>query len=433
MSDLKIIGGNPLNGTITPSGNKNSVLPALCATVLTDDPVTLHKVPDLVDVNKIVDTLEDLGADINWNKNKQTLKICNKDLRLKNTKQSLPLGMRASLLLISPVLSRFKKLSIEEKIGGCTLGIREIDPHIQMLKNMGVSIKKHNSLITLSIKDSYTAVNLWPDYASVTGTENIIMAAVLATGTTVLNNAAAEPHVQDLCNLLTKMGAKIEGIGSSKLVIHGVRKLTGAEFTISSDHHEITTFLALGAMTGGRIKVKDAEPKLFPLIISEFKKLGVEIKYEANTALVEADQNFIPPTPFTENFIPRIQAAPWPYLPADLLPLMVALSLRTKGPTRFWNKVYEAGLFWVSELLKFGAKIEICDPHRILVLGPTNLHSGGKVDCPYIIRATVALMMTALASPGETLLTNTETIHRAHPNFIQNLRKLGADIQEINV
>ncbi len=432
MKTIEITGGIPLDGTITPSGNKNSVLPALCASILTKETVTLKNVPELLDVRKIVELLESLGSKIEWDKEKNTISLNNKNLCLKGDKQSLPLGMRASLLLISPILSRFKKITIDTEIGGCTLGIREIDQHISLLKDLGARIEKHNSTLSLSLQNSYKAANLWPDYASVTATENIIMAAVLAEGTTVINNAAAEPHVQDLCNLLNRMGANISGIGSSKLKIQGVKNLHGTEFVISSDHHEITTFLALGAMTGGRIEVKNAEPKHFPLIIKEFEKLGVKIDYEGTTAIVEKDQSFEPQKSFTENFIPRIQAAPWPYFPADLLPLMISLSLKTKGPTRFWNKVYEGGLFWVQELLKFGAKIEMSDPHRIIVLGPCRLHSGGEIDCPYIIRATVALTMTAMAAPGKTKLSNIDTIYRAHPNFFENLRSLGAKIEKLN-
>lgn len=431
MADIKINGGKPLSGTITPSGNKNSVLPALCATILTDKTITLRNVPDLTDVNKIVSALKNLGSKIQWDKRKKTILINNKNLKLNGGKQNLPIEMRASLLLIAPILSRFQKFTIDTTIGGCTLGLREIDPHVNMLKKLGAHVKKCDSTLTLSLPEGYIGNNLWPDYASVTTTENTLMSAVLARGTTILNNAAAEPHVQDLCNLLNQMGADINGIGSSRLKIKGVKDLHGAEFKVASDHHEIATFLALGAITGGKVMVKNAEPEHFPLIINEFEKLGVKIKYKGNTAIVEANQTFEPKQPFTENFIPRIQAAPWPYFPADLLPLMISVALKTKGPTRFWNKVYEGGLFWVQELMKFGAKIEISDPHRIMILGPTELHSGGTIDCPYIIRATVALMMAAMAAPGTTVLKNIDTIYRAHPNFLENLRSLGAEIDEI--
>lgn len=428
-STIKITGGKQLSGTITPSGNKNAVLPILCGTVLTDQPITINNIPDLTDVNKIIDILTQLGANIFWNKEKRQLSIHNQNLSLKEFDGRVPLGMRASLLLIAPLLVRFRKITIDNEIGGCTLGIRDIDPHITMLAQMGARVEKDNGKIYLSVNDQFNGAHLWPNYASVTGTENVIMAAVLANGTTTLTNAASEPHVQDLCHMLTKMGADIEGIGSSKLIINGVTELKGADITVSSDHHEITSFLALGAMTGGEVRVENALPQHFPLITHEFAKLGVKIEYDGDVATVRSNQTFEPEKPFTENYIPRIEAAPWPYFPVDLLPLMIALSLKTKGPTRFWNKVYEGGLFWVPELVKMGAKIEVSDPHRIIVLGPTDL-TAASIDCPYIIRATVGLMMATMAAKGTSTLRNIDTIHRAHPNFLENLRSLGAEIEE---
>ncbi|OQX51587.1 UDP-N-acetylglucosamine 1-carboxyvinyltransferase [candidate division CPR3 bacterium 4484_211] len=430
MSDIRIQGGIKLGGIITPSGNKNAVLPALCASLLTNEPVILHNVPDLTDVQKIVQVLEELGAKTEWDKQAGRISIQNSSLSLDNFDGRLPLGMRASLLLISPLLQRFKKLTIGSSIGGCTLGIREIDPHIGMLREMGMEVGRKDSRVWLKIRKKFKGAELWPDYMSVTATENVVMAAVLAEGETVLNNAASEPHVQDLCSMLNSMGAQISGIGSSRLVIRGVGRLHGTEFRVSSDHHEIATYLALGAATGGRIEVKDAVPQFFPLITKQFAKLGVEIKYKGTTAVVEEGQRFVPEKPFTPNYIPRIEAAPWPYFPADLLPLTIALSLKTRGTVRFWNKVYEGGLFWVSELVKMGAKIEICDPHRIIVLGPAVLRAG-QLECPYIIRATVALMMAAMMAEGESELKNIDTIYRAHPNFLENLKSLGAQIERV--
>ncbi len=429
MSILKITGGYPLNGTITPSGNKNAALPMLCATVLTDETVTLHNVPDINDVNKIVALLAQLGSKINWSKEEKIITINNSNLSLDRFDGKVPFGMRASLLLLPPLLQRFKKIEIDNQIGGCTLGIREFDPFIDMLKQLGGEVEKNDHQILFEIHDTFNAASLWPNYASVTGTENIIMAAVMAKGETVLMNAASEPHVQDLCIMLNQMGAHIEGIGSSRLIIQGVDSLHTTTAHISSDHQEIASFLALGAMTGGEISVTHAVPHHFPLIVSEFKKLGVVIEYDKDTAVVRKNQSFEPEKPFTENYIPRIEAHPWPYFPVDILPLMIALSLKTNGPTRFWNKMYEGGLFWVTEFLKMNVKLEISDPHRIIVLGPTQLKAA-NLECPGIIRATVALMMAAMAADGTSTLENIDTIYRAHPNFIENLRSLGANIEE---
>lgn len=428
MSDLLITGGAQLNGTITPSGNKNAILPMLCATIMVDQPVKLHNVPDIEDVKKIVKLLRQLGATIRWDKANKVLNIDNKNLSVNNFDAGIPIDMRASILLFAPMMHRFGDVAIDNNVGGCTLGIREIDPHVAMLRDMGAVIEERNGQLYLSIKQGFHGADLWPNYASVTATENVIMAAVLATGTTTLTNAAAEPHVQDLCLFLNTLGANIEGIGSSKLIIHGVTELHGGEGHVSSDHQEIATFLALGAMTGGEVRVTNAIPHHLPLIVNEFKKLGVEITFDGDTAIVHKGQSFEPEKPFTENYIPRIEAAPWPYFPADILPLMVALSLKTRGPIRFWNKVYDAALFWTSELVKMNAKIEMYDPHRILVLGPTNIKAS-SIQCPSIIRATVALMMAAMAAEGTSKLKNIDTIYRAHPNFIENLRMLGAEIE----
>jgi UDP-N-acetylglucosamine 1-carboxyvinyltransferase len=263
---------------------------------------------------------------------------------------------------------------------------------------------------------------------SVTTTENFIMAASLAEGVCVMNNSASEPHVQELCNFLVKQGAKIEGIGSSKLTITGVKKLSGTDYTLLSDHHEITTLLALGAMTGGEIRVNKAIPEHFPLINKMFAKLGVKITYEGDTAIVKAGQNLIIEKPYTSNFLPKIEAAPWPYFPVDLLPLMVALSTKAKGSIMFWNKVYEGGLHWIPEMNKFGTEIIMADPHRIIVYGDKPL-SPANVTSPDIIRVAVALMMVALTIKGKSVINNAQSIKRAHPNFVENLQKLGADIK----
>ncbi len=430
MSDLLITGGAQLNGTITPSGNKNAILPMLCSTIMIDEPVKINNVPEIEDVKKIVSLIRSLGGSVSWSKKQKTLSISNKNLSLESfEKTGIPIDMRASILLFAPMMHRFGKVVINNNVGGCALGIRELDPHVPMLRSMAADIQEDDGKIIFDATNGMRGTDLWPNYASVTGTENVIMAAVLAKGTTTLMNAAAEPHVQDLCVFLNSVGAKIEGIGSSKLVIEGVEKLTGGEGTVSSDHQEIATFLALGAMTHGEIRVTNAIPHHFPLIVHEFKKLGVNIEYEGDTAIVRKNQSFEPEKPFTTNYIPRIEAAPWPYFPADILPLMVALSLKTNGPIRFWNKVYEAALFWISELVKMNAKIEMADPHRIIVLGPTEL-KGATIQCPPIIRATVALMMAAMAANGTSKLKNIDSIYRAHPNFLGNLRMLGAEIQE---
>jgi UDP-N-acetylglucosamine 1-carboxyvinyltransferase len=430
MSNLLVRGGNKLSGTISPAGNKNSALPILCATLLTDETVVINNFPDLTDVNKLVELMISLGSEIVWDKDNNTLTVNNSKFKDSFDKEGFPLGMRGAILLLGPLVTRMKEIEIKEEIGGCSLGIREIDPHLEVLEKLGAKISKKDNLIIKReglLKGNF----LWQDYMSVTTTENFLMAASLADGTSTMINAASEPHVQDLCNLLIKMGAKIEGVGSCKLVVTGVEKLHGAEFVISSDHHEITTLLALGAMTGGKISVQNAEPEHFPLIVRSFKKLGVNITYNGDTATVEENQDLIIEEPYTLNMLQRIEAAPWPYFPADLMPLMIALAVKSKGSIMFWNKLYEGGFFWIPEMIKFGAQIVMCDPHRVIVYGGKPLRTG-TVDSPNIIRATVALLMVALTINGESIINDADPIKRAHPNFVENLRKLGADIQWID-
>jgi UDP-N-acetylglucosamine 1-carboxyvinyltransferase len=426
MTDLIINGGNKLSGTIKPSGNKNSALPIICASLLTDQPVTLKNIPKLIDVKKLIETLRSIGSQIDWDQENNQVVIDNSQVELTTFDDNFPIGMRGSILLFAPLLHRAKKITLKNEIGGCTLGVREIDTHLDVLKALGANIKNGQN-ISLEIDQRYQAASIWRDYMSVTTTENFIMAAVLAKGTSVMNNAASEPHVQDLCHFLNQMGAKISGIGTSRLEIEGVRKLSGTEFEIGSDHHEVTTLLSLGAMTGGQVSVKNISKSNFPCIQQAFEKLGIELKVTDHTATVEASQKIKVQKPFTSNMLPKIEGAPWPYFPVDLLPLMIALATKADGQIMFWNKIYEAGFFWIQEMNKFGAHIVMCDPHRVIVFGNKPLNPA-EVDAPDIIRATVALTMMGLSIDGQTIIHNAEPIKRAHPHFVEKIKSLGADI-----
>lgn len=429
MADLIVRGGNKLNGEITPAGNKNAALPILCATLLTDETVILRNFPDLLDVQKLVELLVSLGSEIKWDKENKVIEINNRNLRKDFGEEGFPLGMRGAVLLLGPLSVRMNCIEVKSEIGGCSLGIRELDPHLEVLKSLGADIKT-GSHLTIDTSSGLSGGSIWLDYMSVTTTENFIMAASMAKGNSELTNAASEPHVQDLCKFLIQMGAKIDGVGSCKVTIEGVNKLHGTDYTISSDHHEITTLLALGAMTNGNVRVKNAVPEYFPLIIKAFKKLGVNIKYDNNTAIVEDNQDLCVLEPYTKNLLQKIEAAPWPYFPADLIPLMIALAVKAQGSIMFWNKLYEGGFFWIPEVVKFGAHIIMCDPHRVIVYGSKPLKPA-SVNAPDIIRATVALLMVALTIEGESKIHNADSIKRAHPNFIENLNTLGADIEWI--
>ncbi len=427
MADLIVNGGKALSGTITPSGNKNSALPILCATLLTDAPVRLHHVPAITDVEKLVTFFTDQGSQVEWDKATGTMRLDHSTFDARRMQGELPSGMRSSVLLFAPLLQRMKKFAVPSNAKGCSLGIRELDPHLEILAKLGARIT-HNGSLTMSLKGRFRGARHWPDYMSVTATENFVMAAALAEGTSTIINAASEPHVQDLCTVLVGMGAKISGIGTSQLTVEGVKRLGGGTFTINTDYHEVVTFLALGAITGGEVRVRHSLPHHFDLITRAFAKLGVAIEHQGDTALVRRRQRLVIEPPFTSNLLPKIEAAPWPYFPVDLLPCMIALSVRAKGAIQFWNKVYEGGFTWMPELSKFGAHVVVSDPHRIIVFGDRPLRPA-TVDAPYIIRAAVALYMVAASIPGRSVVKNADTIMRAHPHFVENLRSLGAEVE----
>ncbi|HVU35875.1 MAG TPA: UDP-N-acetylglucosamine 1-carboxyvinyltransferase [Opitutaceae bacterium] len=427
MADLIVNGGKPLSGTITPSGNKNSALPILCASLLTDEPVRLHNVPAITDVEKLVTFFTDQGSRIAWDRETGTLDIDHSGFDPRRLKGELPAGMRSSVLLFAPLLQRMKKITIAANAKGCSLGIRELDPHLEILGKLGARIA-HNGELTMRLPRGFRGARHWPDYMSVTATENFVMAAAMATGESVLMNAASEPHVQDLCSVLVAMGAKIDGLGTSKLTVQGVDRLRGGEFRINTDYHEVVTFLALGAITGGEIRVRHSLPHHFDLITRAFEKLGVTIEHRGDTAVVRRNQRLLIEAPFTTNLLPKIEAAPWPYFPVDLLPCMIALAVRARGAIQFWNKVYEGGFTWMPELAKFGAHVVVSDPHRIIVFGDRPLRPT-TVDAPYIIRAAVALYMVAASIPGRSIVRSADTIKRAHPRFVENLRSLGAEVE----
>ncbi len=427
MADLIVHGGKPLTGTIIPSGNKNSILPVFCATLLTDEPVTLKNVPDITDLNKLVAFFQSQGSKIDWNRERGEMRVCHATFKSTLENDELPQDMRSTVLLYPALLHRLRKITIQANTKGCSLGVREIDPHLEILSALGAIVNEGDPLV-IGLPHGFKGARHWCDYMSVTVTENFAMVASLAAGESTLINAASEPHVQDLCAALVAMGAKIDGIGTSMLKITGVKKLHGAEITINSDYHEIVTFLALGAITGGEVRVEKALPHHFDLITKAFKKLGVMIEHEGDAVIVRRNQRLVIETPFTTNLLPKIEAAPWPYFSVDLLPLMIALSTRCDGTIHFWNKVYENGFSWIPELAKFGAHALVSDPHRIVVFGNRPLRPA-VVDSPYIIRAAVALYMVAAAIPGQSVVRNAEIIKRAHPRFVENLRTLGAEVE----
>jgi UDP-N-acetylglucosamine 1-carboxyvinyltransferase len=428
MSDLIIHGGAPLRGRVVPSANKNAVLPVLCATLLTREPVRLHRVPDITDVRKILDVFRRLGSTVAMDFETGVLDLHHADTRFDPAQDHLPEQMRSSILLVPGLLARFGAARIEGDVKGCTLGAREIDPHVEVFERFGACVERDGPSLVLRADRPLRGNDHWTDYASVTTTENFVLCAALARGTSTLTNAAGEPHVQEFCRFMERLGARIEGIGTSRLTILGVEELGGGEFTFTEDFHEVVTFLALGAITGGDVRVKNAQPEHFPLIDRNFAKFGVRVVHDDGWSRAVLDGPLKVREPFTRNILQKVEAAPWPYLPVDLLPIFIALGVRSEGSVMFWNKVYDGALAWTGELSKFGAQAFLSDPHRLVSFGGKAL-GPAEVESPYIIRVAVALLMVAASIPGRSVIRNAAPVRRAHPRFAENITRLGAKVE----
>jgi UDP-N-acetylglucosamine 1-carboxyvinyltransferase len=428
MSDLIVHGGTPLRGRLVPSANKNAVLPILCATLLTTEPVRLRGIPEITDVKKILEIFRTLGSHVEVDFEARILDVHHQHTRFDEALHRLPEEMRSSIMLVPGLLSRFGVARIEDDVKGCSLGMREIDPHVEVMQSFGATVERRPDGLVMRADRPLQAAQHWLDYASVTTTENYVLCAALARGRSVLMNAASEPHVQEFCQFMRGIGARIEGLGTSRLVVEGVDRLGGCDFTFAEDFHEIVTFMALGAITGGCVEVRNSTPEQFPLIDRTFAKFGVQIVHENGWSRPVVDGPLRVREPFTRNILQKVEAAPWPYLPVDLLPIFVALGVRAEGSMMFWNKVYDGAMGWTSELSKFGAHAVMCDPHRVIVFGGKPL-APASVESPYIIRVAIALLMLASSIPGNSTIRNATPIRRAHPNFVENLCALGAQIE----
>jgi UDP-N-acetylglucosamine 1-carboxyvinyltransferase len=296
-----------------------------------------------------------------------------------------------------------------------------------VFERFGAAVRRGEGGFLLQVDRPLRANDHWTDYASVTTTENFVLCAALAPGRSTLTNAAGEPHVQEFCRFMQMLGAGIEGIGTSRLVIEGADRLGGGEFTFTEDFHEVVTFLALDAITGGDVRVRNSQPVHFPLIDRTFAKFGVRILHDDGWSRATLDGPLKVREPFTRNVLQKVEAAPWPYLPVDLLPIFIALGVRAEGSAMFWNKVYDGALGWTGELSKFGAHAFLSDPHRVVTFGGKDL-SPAQVESPYIIRVAIALLMVAASIPGKSVIRNAEPVRRAHPEFAENITRLGAQV-----
>ncbi len=419
-----IEGGTPLRGEITPGGNKNAALPTLAATLLTDEPVILRNLPAIRDVQTMGKLLETLGVDVKYH-DLHTWELCARGVAVPRAPQEVQQfvqAIRGSILITGPLLARLGEAAIPAP-GGDVIGRRRVDTHFLAFEALGARV----------IEGQYYAVkaeqlhgaDILLDEASVTGTENAIMAAVKAKGTTIIRNAAAEPHVQDLCHLLNAMGAQIEGIGTNMLVIQGVERLHGADFTVGPDHIEVGSYIALAAATRGELLIHNAGVQHLRMIKMVYERLGVTFEIRGDDAFVPAEQSRVI-VPDMGKAVPTIKDAPWPAFPADLMSMTLVLATQCDGVVLFHDRMFESRLFFVDKLIPMGARIVLCDPHRALIYGPSPLHAD-EMESPDI-RAGMALLVAALAAEGESTIRNIRQIDRGYERIEDKLRPLGARI-----
>ncbi|MCB9107158.1 MAG: UDP-N-acetylglucosamine 1-carboxyvinyltransferase [Anaerolineales bacterium] len=426
MEQFIIEGRNPLNGVVTPSGNKNAAFPLISAALLTDQPVTLYNLPNIGDVRTMLRIVEDLGVEVTCHD------AHNVTLRAGTICSTTPnpdrfARIRGALVLMGSLLAREGEVNLSQP-GGDKIGRRRVDTHIMALQALGAKFS-YNGSFTLRCK-KLRGQDILLDEASVTATENAILAAVLAEGTTVVRNAASEPHVQDLCHLLSRMGANIEGIGSNLITIHGVESLHGTEYTLSADYLEVGSFIALSAVTEGEILIKNVNPEHLRMTLMVYDRLGINPKIQGNDLLLP-DKQLMVIMPDIGDAIPTIDDAPWPGFPADMMSVTLVAATQATGTALFHEKMYESRLFFVDRLISMGARIVLCDPHRALVQGPSLMRGERQGISSPDIRAGIALLIAALCADGTTIIRNIGQIDRGYENIEQKLLELGAKIKRI--
>ena len=426
MHKYVIEGGFPVKGRIRASGNKNSALPCIAATVLAGAPVVLRNVPEIEDVQVMLDVLRYLGASIEA-AGPNAWRIDTTCLTRFDVPAAEARKVRASILFAGPLLARFGKVELPPP-GGDVIGRRRIDTHVLAFEELGARTDIDGAFRFVANK--LVGADIFLDEASVTGTENAVMAAVRAEGRTTIRNAASEPHVQDLCRFLVALGARIDGIGSNVLGIEGVSSLGGADFSIGPDYMEIGSFIGLTAVTRGELEIEGVEPEdLRPLRVA-FGRLGISWKLKDRVLMVGAGQS-MKVVPDIGGQIPKIDDAPWPGFPPDLTSIMTIVATQTEGTVLIHEKMFESRMFWVDKLIGMGARIVLCDPHRAVVSGPARLR-GDALTSPDV-RADMAMVIAALCAEGASTIHNVYQIERGYENICERLRGIGAHIERREV
>lgn len=441
MSEFHIQGGHKIGGTISAQGNKNEALPVLCAALMNPQGVTIRNVPQIEDIRNLLKLIEAVGATIRPLEDGHSYEITTAEIKMSELPTELVAGLRGSITLLGPLLARAKKVFLPRP-GGDKIGRRRVDTHLLALSALGAKLEVFNDGYMLEAeKLKGTAILL--DEASVTGTENAVMAAACAEGVTLIENAASEPHVQGLCRFLVAQGVKIEGIGSNMLKIHGgggFENLKAADHTIGPDYLEIGSFVAMSAMTGGDLVVQDINPIDLRMIKFVFERVGINWRYHEREGKGAAGNDHIVDlvmkSPYSLKIqtdvhgeIPKIDDAPWPMFPADLISIILTVATQCTGTVLIHEKLFESRLYFTDKLMGMGAQIVLCDPHRAVIIGPSKLY-GSRMTSPDI-RAGMALVIAALAAEGTSVIQNIVQVDRGYENIDARLRALGARIERL--
>jgi UDP-N-acetylglucosamine 1-carboxyvinyltransferase len=426
MEKFIIEGGTPLAGTIVPAGNKNAALPALAASLLTREEVVLRNIPRIRDVEAMLELLRRLDVKVEW-RDDNVVALQADELSHSDVDRGWAERIRASFLLAGPLLARRGRADMPPP-GGDVIGRRRLDPHLDAFRALGADVHVDRNYYRLSAPDGLHACDFFMDEPSVMATENALTAAALTPGSTVIHNAAAEPHVQDLARLLMAMGARIEGIGSNLMIVHGQEELGGADYAIGPDYIEIGSFIALAACTGGELRIKDTIPDDLRMTRLAFERLGCRIEFEGSDAIVPAGQRLKVKSD-EGDAISKIEDGPWPAFPADLTSIAVAMATQAEGLILIHEKMFENRLYFVDKLVTMGARVIVCDPHRAVVSGPSRLH-GERMESPDI-RAGMAILIAALCADGTSEIGNIRQIDRGYERIDERLRSLGARIERV--